>query len=166
MPFIVQDASEDLRIISRATPSGEIVLHATLIAAGFAGFGWLTYIKVPAYFWATAVLGIATLGVFLTQVTLIHQRQQRLGPVLVYNKRESTVALPRQARTIRAEEVDCICLVTGHAAGEPVCQLQLHARSGERFLLVVGYQGALDQMYKAIASNVTIPVRHYVEGAA
>ena len=150
----------------RAAPRGAITLNAGFIGVTFCGFGWLTYANARDYFWASAALGVLTFDTFLLFVLLLHRKQQKRGPVFVYDKGNATVELPRDARTFELKEVDCLGLVTGYLADAPVCQLQLHLRSGERFLLVAAYHGYLDQMSKTLTSRVGLPVRHYVEGAA
>jgi hypothetical protein len=164
MPFVAQDTADGLSIVCRSTPRGAIVLHGGVITAGFCGFGVLTYTKAPAWFWFTLVLGALTLGGFLTHVIWFHRDQQQRGPVLVFDRKSATIALPRESRMFRSDEIDCICLVEGHAADEPACQLQLHLRSGDPVLLASGYHGSLDPMFNALASGVPVPAHRYSEG--
>jgi hypothetical protein len=164
MPFEARETSSGFSIACRRTPRGAISLHAGLIAIVFCGFSWLTYTKAPEWFWATVALGTLTLGGFLTSVIWFHQSQQRRGPVLVYEKNSATFGLPRESRTFRANEVDCICLVDGHAAEDAVCQLQLHSLSGDPILLASGYYGSLDQIFNTIASSVPVTARRCTQG--
>ncbi len=163
MPFEAQETASGLSIACRNTPRIAIAVHAGFIAMGFCGFGWLTYAKAPDWFWATLALGTLTLGGFLTHTIWFHRAERQRGPVLVYDSQKGTIGLPRESRVFRVEEVDCIWLVEGHAAGEPVCQLQLHSRLGDRIALVSGYHGSLDQMLDMIATTVPIPTRRCTE---
>jgi hypothetical protein len=166
MPFIVEETPAEVRITCRVLPKGPITLHASVIAAGFLGFCWLTSVKAPNYFRITVAPGVLTLGGFLTSVIAFYRRQERLGPVFTYDRKSGAIKLPRETRAFRPEEIDCLCLVAGHSADQPVCQLQLRAQSGERILLVPAYHGWLDGMFKTLASSLAIPVRRYVEGEA
>jgi hypothetical protein len=83
---------------------------------------------------------------------------------LVYEKNHTTIELPRDQRTFRADEVDCISLVDGHLAEDAVCQLQLHSLSGDRILLISGYHGSLDQIFNTMASIVPFPARRCTQG--
>ena len=164
MAFEARETERGLVISCRRTPRGAIALHAGIIAAGFGGFAWLTYTKAPSLFWATLAIGCVTLGGFLTQVILFHKSEQQRGPVLVYDREKATIQLPRQSRTFSGEEVDCICLVDGHAAEDPVCQLQLHPRTGDPLLLASAYRGCLDEIFDMVASRTPVVARRYNEG--
>lgn len=164
MPFEVQETASGLAIACRRTPRGAISLHVGIIATGSCGFCWLTYAKAPEWFWATVALGALTLGGFLALVIWIHRSQQRRGPVFVYERKNGTIELPRDQRTFRADEVDCICLVDGHAAEDAVCQLQLHSLLGDRILLISGYHSTLDRIFDTIASSVPVPARCCTQG--
>jgi len=164
MPFEVRETASGFSIACRRMPRGAIGLHAGVIASGSCGFSWLTYTKAPEWFWATVALGTFTVGGFLTSVIWFHHSQQRRGSVLIYEKNNATFGLPRESRTFWAKEVDCICLVDGHAAGDAVCQLQLHSLSGDRILLASGYHGSLDQIFNTIACSVPVPARRCTQG--
>jgi hypothetical protein len=164
MPFEARATDNGLSIACRKMPRGAISLHAGIIAAGFCGFGWLTYSKAPDLFWATLALGTLTLGGFVAHVIWFHRSQQRRDPVLVYDRKHDTIGLPRELRTLRVDDVGCICLVQGRAAGEPVCQLQLHLQEGSQILLASGYRGSLDQMFETIAASVPVATCRSTEG--
>ncbi len=164
MPFEAQESANGLAIACRETPRRAISLHAGIIITACCGFGWLTHAQAPEWFWPTVALGTLTLGGFLALVISLHHSQQRRGPILVYEGNTGTIKLPRDARTFRANEIDCICLVDGYLAEDAVCQLQLHSLSGDRILLISGYHGTLDQIFNTMASSIPVPARRLTQG--
>src|SRR6267378_7767250 len=157
MPFVLVSNSNGISIAPRPTPMRAIAATTTLIGIVFVAFGIVTYYKAvwAGAFWFALGLGVLT-TVGTPLVILFHfRRQQRLGPVLVFDSSQKTLNLPRLSKHFRADEVDCFCLVIASAGGDWSCQLQLHTHEGGRFLLVSAWsRRELEPMLRRIVSQV------------
>ena len=166
MPFQLVKTSTGFSITSRPTPRRAIAVTAIGAALFFIGFAILVYYKGQwrGAFGLTLALGIlTTIGMSLS-ILCNFWRQQRLGPVLVFDARERTFDLPRVSRHFTVEEVDGFCLVTAGVGDEWCSQLQLHTVQDDRFLLVPAWtREELEPMLKAMLSEVLVRASCHTE---
>lgn len=166
MPFILVDSETNLSIASRPTPRMPIAFITTLIGMFFVACTILIYYEAPLLENYFAVLGIGILTTVGTPlaIALWFRRQQGLGPLLVFDKYQKTIALPRISRRFTVEDVECFCLVMAQPGIELEVQLQLHTHKGEAFLLIPAFtRNELEPIIKGIASAASIKALCYTE---
>lgn len=166
MPFVLINSETSLSVAARPTQGMSIALTTAVIGMFFAAFTMLIHYKAPLPGYYFAVLGIGiltTVGTPLAIVLRFHT-QQRLGPLLVFDKNQKTIDLPRISRRFAVEDVECFCLVIAQPGIELEVQLQLHTHKGEAFLLVPAFtRNELEPIIKGIALETSIKAICYTE---